>query len=233
MAATPLPGYVIRRSFTRPPADLVRQFEPFASANLSDVMGKDNTFDYRLKPIGSTPRLLGVALTVKTRPGDNLMPMKAIELARPGDVLVIAGGFDHNYSVWGGIMSLMATRKGIVGVLTDGLVRDAAQIKSAGLVVFAAGLTPVGPSKDGRGQINVPVSCGGVIVHPGDIIFGDADGAVCIPQPEARAVLERAHQRIALEESWIVKINHGEFPLISPDEEMIGRGCRFLDEDPE
>jgi regulator of RNase E activity RraA len=232
MAATPLPGYVIQRSFTRPPSDLVSQFGQFASANLSDVMGKDNTFDYRIKPIDPSMHLLGVALTVKTRPGDNLMPMKAIELAQPGDILVIAGEFDVNYSVWGGIMSHMAIRKGIAGVLTDGLVRDAAQIKSTGLVVFAAGLTPVGPSKDGRGQINVPVSCGGVIVHPGDIVFGDADGAVIVPQQEARAVLERAHQRIALEESWIAKINKGEFPPISPDEEMIGRGCRFIDENP-
>lgn len=230
MAVAQLPGYVIRRSFTRPPSDLVSQFQSFASANLSDVMGKDNTFDYRIKPINPPARLLGVALTVKTRPGDNLMPMKAIELAQPGDILVIAGEFDHNYSVWGGIMSLMATRKGIAGVLTDGLVRDAAQIRSTGLVVFAAGLTPVGPSKDGRGQINVPVSCGGVIVHPGDIIVGDADGAVSIPRQQAPAVLERARQRIALEEGWIAKIRQDEFTLISTDEEMIGRGCRFVEE---
>jgi regulator of RNase E activity RraA len=228
MAATPLPGYLIRRSFTRPPAELVSQFGQFATANLSDVMGKENTFDYRIKPIHPSARLLGVALTVKIRPGDNLISMKAIELAQPGDILVISGGFDHNYSVWGGIMSLMARRKGISGVLTDGLVRDAAQIQAAGLVVFAAGLTPVGPSKDGRGQINLPVSCGGIVVHPGDIVVGDADCAVIVPREQAQSVLERAHQRIALEASWMARIEKGEFPLISPDEEMIGRGCQFV-----
>jgi regulator of RNase E activity RraA len=125
-------------------------------------------------------------------------------------------------------MSLMARRKGIAGVLTDGLVRDAAQIQTAGLVVFAAGLTPVGPSKDGRGQINLPVSCGGILVHPGDIVVGDADGAVIVPREQAQSVLERAHQRIALEASWMARIEKGEFPLISPDEEMIGRGCQFV-----
>lgn len=198
-----IPGYVIKRSFTRPPAELVSQFSQFTSANLSDVMGKGNTLDFCVKPVHPGAQLLGVALTVKTRPGDNLLPLKAIELAQPGDVIVIAGGHDTNYSVWGGIMSLMAARQGVEGVVTDGLVRDADQILKAGLIVFATGLTPVGPSKDGRGQINLPISCGGIIVHPGDIVSGDADGVVIIPQQEAEAVLARAHQRIALGENLV------------------------------
>ncbi|MBW7883325.1 MAG: RraA family protein [Caldilineaceae bacterium] len=232
MAAAPQPGFIIRRSFSRPAAELVAKFSQFSTANLSDVMGKGNTLDYRIKSIHSPPpRLLGVALTVKARPGDNLMAMKAIELALPGDVVMIAGGFDTNYSVWGGIMSLMAVRQRIAGVVTDGLVRDVEQIRRTGLAVYAAGLTPVGPSKDGKGQIGTTISCGGVIVHPGDIVYGDGDGVVVVPQREAEAVLERAHQRIALEDSWMEQISHGEFSLVDSDEDLRARGCRFIEEE--
>ncbi|MCJ7624010.1 MAG: hypothetical protein MUO76_10945 [Anaerolineaceae bacterium] len=229
MAEHKIFDYVIKRSFTRPPAELVSKFSRFASANLSDVMGKGNTLDYHVKPVHPGAHLLGVALTVKTRPGDNLLPLKAIELAQPGDVIVIAGGQDTNYSVWGGIMSLMAVRQEVAGVVTDGLVRDADQIQKAGLTVFAAGLTPVGPSKDGRGQINMPICCGGIVVHPGDIVSGDADGVVIIPLQEAKAVLARAHQRIELEESWIARINQGELILMDSDKQFNARGCQIID----
>lgn len=227
MSVASFPGYVIKRGFERPPPELVAQFSAYTTANLSDVMGKLNTLDYRIKPIGQPRRLLGVALTVKTRPGDNLLPLKAIELALPGDVIVIAGEGDTHYSVWGGIMSLMAVRQGVAGVVTDGLVRDAEQIQRAGLAVFSAGLTPVGPSKDGRGQINLPVSCGGVVVAPGDIVRGDEDGVVIVPRHEAEAVLARARERILLEKSWIERIGRGELILIDSDEQFVARGCRI------
>jgi regulator of RNase E activity RraA len=230
MAVAAQPGFIIRRNFARPSADLVSQFGQFASANLSDVMGKANTLDYRIKSIHTpAPQLLGVALTVKARPGDNLMAMKAIDLAQPGDVIVIAGGFDTNYSVWGGIMSMMARKRGVVGVVTDGLVRDCEQIRKTGLVVYASGLTPVGPSKDGRGQIGTPIACGGVIVQPGDVVFGDADGVVIVPQQEAEAVLARAHQRIALEEEWMAGIARDEFVLVDSDQALVARGCQIIE----
>ena len=230
MCPTPKPGFLIQRTFNRPSPELVSQFGQLASAILSDVMGKENTLDHRIKSIHlPAPRLLGVALTVKVRPGDNLMSMKAIELAMPGDIIVISGQFDVNYSVWGGIMSTMAKRRGIAGVVTDGLVRDAEQTRVAGLTVFAAGLTPVGPSKDGRGQIGRPISCGGTIVHPGDIVVGDMDGVVVVPQHEAETVLARAQKRVALEESWLANIKQDKYTLIDTDDELAARGCQFVD----
>ncbi len=233
-AAAPRPGFIVVRSFSRPRPELASEFAQFTCANLSDVMGKENTLDYRIKAIHHpAPRVLGPALTVKARPGDNLMALKAIELAQPGDVIVIASSFDANYSVWGGIMSLMAVRQGVAGVITDGLVRDAEQIRHAGLGVYAAGLTPVGPSKDGRGQINTPISCGGVIVKPGDIIMADTDGVVVIPQTEAADILQRAHARVALENGWIERINRGELILMDSDEELLAKGCQFVDSVPE
>ena len=127
MAVANKPGFTIVKSIDRPDPDLVGQFRGLAAANISDVQGRQNTMDARIKPIYQPMApLYGPAITVKARPGDNLVPFKAIELAEPGDVIVISGALDMNYTVWGGIMSAMSKKKGIAGVVTDGLVRDVA-----------------------------------------------------------------------------------------------------------
>jgi regulator of RNase E activity RraA len=226
----PKPGFTIVRSFARPEAALVEQFGGLASANISDVQGRQNTLDARVKPAYlPVEHLCGTAFTVKARPGDNLLATKAIHMAQPGDVIVIAGSYDTALSVWGGVMSALARKKGIAGVVTDGLVRDVAETRASGLPVFAIGLTPVGPTKEGSGQINLPVSCGGVIVNPGDIIVGDEDGVVVVHREEAAGVLERVHARMRLEAQWFDAIARGEMILEDPDEELIARGAVFVD----
>lgn len=225
------PGFRFIRQFDRPPASLIEQVGSFPAAVVSDVQGRQYTMSARVKSVlTDRASVLGAALTVKARPGDNLASMKAIELARPGDVLVISCDEESNLSVWGGIMSVMAVRQGIVGVVADGLVRDVGQIRSSGLTVFATGLTPAGPTKHGPGQINTTISCGGVIVRPGDIILGDADGVVVVPQEDAPAVIERAQKRIELERTWIEHIERGDYSmLVDSDEKLRGLGCRILD----
>jgi regulator of RNase E activity RraA len=230
MAATTRPGFTIIKSIERADDALVRQFRELVPANISDVQGRQNTMDARVKPIYvPMPKLCGPAVTVKARPGDNLVSFKAIELAQPGDVIVISGAFDMTYSLWGGVMSAMAKAKGIAGMVTDGLVRDVAQTREIGFPVFAIGLTPTGPTKEGIGQLNTPVSCGGVIVHPGDIIVGDEDGVVVVHAKEAPAVLERTHARVALEQSWFERIARGEIFLMDTDDELRARGCAVID----
>lgn len=227
MAATK-PGFTIVKSIERADADLVEKFRNLASANISDVQGKQNTFDAPIKPIYSPMEpLCGTAITVKARPGDNLLSTKAIHMAQPGDVIVIAGGFDMNLSVWGGVMSAMAKKKGIAGVVTDGLVRDVAETRESGLAVFSIGLTPVGPTKESAGQINVPISCGGVIVNPGDIIVGDEDGVVVVRKEEAAAVLDRTHARMELEHQWFEQIARGETILEDSDDDLRARGAEI------
>ncbi|HET7037123.1 MAG TPA: hypothetical protein VFI42_15665 [Thermomicrobiaceae bacterium] len=224
------PGFKIVKSFHRPSPELVDCFRGLAAANLSDVQGRQNTLDARVKPIyAPMPPLCGPALTVKARTGDNLMAFKAIELAQPGDVIVISGGLDQNYSLWGGVMSTMAAQNGLAGVVADGLVRDVAQTRDVGLPVYAIGLTPTGPTKEGAGQINTPIACGGVVVNPGDIVVGDEDGVVVVRQDEAEAVLERVHARIALEQSWFERIARGELFLMDSDEELRARGAEIVD----
>lgn len=224
------PGFRIVKSMSRPGPALIERFSGLAAANISDVQGRQQTLDARVKSIyAPAPPLCGPALTVKARTGDNLVAFKAIALAQPGDVIVISGGFDLNYSLWGGVMSAMAAQQGIAGVVTDGLVRDVAQTRNVGLPVYALGLTPSGPTKEGVGQINEPISCGGVVIFPGDIIVGDDDGVVVVRAGEAEAVLQRVQARVRLEQSWFERIARGELFLMDSDEELRARGAEVID----
>jgi regulator of RNase E activity RraA len=157
------------------------------------------------------------------------MAMKAIAAARAGDVIVISSDGEANLSVWGGIMSSMAVRKGIAAVVTDGVVRDLVQTRDVGFAVWATGNTPAAPTKDGPGQLNTPITCGNVLVFPGDLIFADEDGVVVIRRQEAEAVLERARGRIERENGWLEGIARDDFsPLVDTDEQLRARGCRVV-----
>lgn len=226
----PKPGFTIVKSIERPKPELVDKFRGLAAANISDIQGKLNTLDARVKPAYQPmSHLCGTALTVKARPGDNLLATKAIHMAQPGDVIIIDGGFDMTLSVWGGVMSSMARQNKVAGVVTDGLVRDVAECRETGLPIFSIGLTPVGPTKNSPGQINTPISCGGVIVNPGDIVVGDEDGVVIVRKEEAEAVLERTHERMRLEESWFEQISRGETILFDSDDDLREQGAEIVD----
>lgn len=226
----PKPGFTIVKSIDRPDQQMVEKFRGLASANISDIQGKLNTLDARVKPAYSPMApLCGTAFTVKARPGDNLLATKAIHMAQPGDIIVISGQFDTTLSVWGGVMSSMAKKNGIGGVVTDGLVRDVAECRETGLPIYSIGLTPVGPTKNGTGQINTPISCGGVIINPGDIVVGDEDGVVIVRKEEASAVLDRTHERMNLEQQWFDQIERGETILMDSDDDLRALGADIVD----
>jgi regulator of RNase E activity RraA len=221
------PGFVLVRGVAPTDPALINAFRDVPAALVSDSQGRQLTLHHAVKPIYQPmARLLGAALTVKARPGDNMMAMKAIEEARPGDVLVISSDGESNLSVWGGIMATMAVRRKIAGVVTDGLVRDVAQIRKTGLPVFATGLTPAAPTKDGPGQLNTVIACGNVVVQPGDIVIGDEDGVVIVPRGDAARVLEAMRNRQARERMWLEHIGRDDFsPLVDTDETFRARGC--------
>lgn len=217
-------GFRIYTLIERPPREIVDKYRDFVVANISDSMGRLCTMDYRIKPVyANMSKLSGTAITVQARPGDNLLSLKAIELAQPGDVIVIATGGDTTLSVWGGFMSIMAANKGIAGVVTDGIVRDVQQSRETGLPIFAVGVTPAAPTKEGTGQINTTISCGGVVVEPGDIVVGDEDGVVVVPRSEAGAMIERVHQRIAKEADWMKTVQAGGFIAIDSANDVIAQ----------
>jgi len=202
-------GCRVIREFERAPASLVEGFKNIPASNISDVMNRLYSMQSRISPYGITP-LAGVAYTVKTPIGDNAMIHYALDLAQPGDVLVIDGGGELSRALMGEIMITYAWKKGLAGIVIDGAIRDVDCIKAMPIPVYAAGVTPQGPYKNGYGEINYPVVCGGQVVCPGDIIIGDADGIVVIRREDAPHVLELAKAKLAAETERIGKYRQGD-----------------------
>ena len=184
-------GWQIVSDAPRASRELITRFHGLGTGPICDALGRFAALDYQIKPIDPQMQVVGTALTVWTRPCDNLAVYKALELAQPGDVLVITTENYTNNTIWGELTTLIAQACGIAGMITDGTVRDALAIRACGLPVFARGLTPNSPFKHGPGKINVPITCGGTTVNPGDIIVGDVDGVVVVPLARAEEVLEQ------------------------------------------
>lgn len=210
---TPGPGFRYRRNTRGPSPEVIRRFSAFAAADVSDMMNRLYTMEPAIKPVTPrTLRLLGPACTVKVFPGDNLMVHKSLDLANPGDILVIDASSSMMTAVIGDLVSTKARHRGIAGVVVDGLVRDVDKILALGdLPVFARGTTPLGPLHRGPGEVNYPVSVGGIVVNPGDVIVGDADGVVVVPQDSAEAMLARLDARAAGAAEYEAAVARGDF----------------------
>jgi len=187
-------GLRIFSCISRPPKALIEGFSGIPVANIADNMNRMSCMDAKIRPINDVP-LLGSAFTVKVRPGDNLMLHRALDLAQPGDIVVVDAQGDLTNAIMGELMALWAKKRGIGGFIIDGAIRDIGALKTMGLPIYAAGITPAGPYKDGPGEINVPVACGGIVVNPGDILVGDEDGIVAINPCDAEEILEKARAK--------------------------------------
>lgn len=214
----------------RPDKELVEGFKGLPVANIADEMNRFFCVDARIKPYNNKP-LLGTAFTVKARATDNLFLHKALELAQPGDVIIVDAQGDLTNAITGEIMMTQAAVNGLAGVVIDGAIRDAEAMKELDMPVFAAGVTPKGPYKDGPGEINVPVSCGGVVVNPGDIVVGDADGIVIIRPQDAPVILEKAKAKMAKEQA-IIKGIKDRVPRDKSwiDKGLAAIGCEIIDD---
>ena len=155
--------------------------------------------------------MAGTAVTVRTRGGDNLAVLRAFDHCRPGDVMVIDAGGDLANAVFGGIMSLGGAALGLRGMVIDGAIRDVAEIRERDFPVYARGVSHRGPYKDGPGEINVPVTIGGMVVRPGDVIVGDQDGLVAFAPALAAATIEKALAQHAAEAQTIRAIEEGRW----------------------
>jgi len=193
----------------RPDARLIAEFANMVTPHLSDSMERLYAGGPRLRPMHREGKLAGPAFTVKTAAGDNLLVHKALDAARAGDVIVVdAGGFLDN-AIIGELMMTRAKQRGVAGIVIWGAIRDSAEIGAGTYPVFAAGVTHRGPYKNGPGEINVPVMMGGTPVNPGDIIVGDADGLVAVPQELALQVLASAKAILAKETASMKQILAG------------------------
>lgn len=189
--------------------DLLDAFRGVAVSILSDVMSRLHG-TRGLTPQHRAGRLAGTAVTVKTRPGDNQALHRAYDLLRPGDVLVVDGGGDVGQALVGEIMMSRARAMGVAGFVIDGAIRDVDAFRAADFPCYARGVTHRGPYKSGPGEINVPVAIDGVVVMPGDVIVGDADGVVAFDRIYADDLLRLAREQERREAQALDAIAQGK-----------------------
>ncbi len=223
-------GFRIHRRASKVDAALVERFLSLPVANVSDSMSRITAAGARLRPYHGQKRVMaGPALTVKTRPGDNLLVHKAIDMAEAGDVIVVDAGGDLTNAIIGEIMVYIAQEKEVAGFVINGAIRDAEDVRDCGMAVFAAGVTHRGPYKDGPGEINVPVAIDGMVIEPGDLVIGDGDGVLCVPQGEVPTILAAAEAKHATETKDIEAIRNGTIDRSWVDEALKAKGCEFID----
>lgn len=223
-------GCRIKKNFTRPPKELIEAFAGIPVANIDDNMGRIAAVDASIFPLNPQAKLLGTAFTINAPAGDNLLFHKALDMAEPGDVLVLANKGSMSRSLCGEIMSTYAKSRGLAGIIIDGCVRDSYALRTMDFPVFAKGITPNGPYKNGPGEMNFPVSFAGIIINPGDIIIGDADGLLVIRPEDAEALAKKARAYHASEEKQLEGIKtRGEWARPWVDAKLAEVGFEFVD----
>lgn len=223
-------GCKIKKNISRPDRKLVEAFRNIPVANIDDCMGRIASLDTGLRPINASP-LLGVAFTVRCPAGDNLMFHKALDMAQPGDILVIAAGGSMSRSLCGEIMASYAKSRGIAGFIIDGCIRDRDELAAfTDFPVYARGVIANGPYKNGPGEINFPVAVGNQVICPGDILVGDGDSILVIRPEEAEELARQAAALHVKEEGQLTAIRSGEgFPRPFVDQILEQIGVEYVD----
>jgi RraA family protein len=221
-------GFRIKREISRPQQNVAEAFKDFELADISDHLNRLYTVDPTIRCLaGANKRLVGPACTVKVYPGDNLMVHKALDIAKPGDVLVVDARGSKANAVLGDTISMKARHRGIAGFIVDGYIRDLSGIQEMDYPVYARGGTVVGPLHRAPGEINYPVCCGGVVVNPGDIIIADNSGVVVLPQgciEQLHVELVRHNERAA---AYLEKVRKGEFSNAWVDQLLATARCEI------
>jgi RraA family protein len=220
-------GFRILPFAPQAPRKLVAALKGIVTAHLSDNMNRLHSVAAEIRPFHKRGKLVGTALTVKVAPGDNLMVHKAIDIARPGDVIVVDAGGITTQAIIGEIMSNLAESRGAAGMVIDGSIRDVDAIGASTFPIYACGVTHRGPYKNGPGEINVPVVIGGMVVNPGDIIVGDEDGLVVLPQAIAPGVVKLAKIQAAKEAAILKAIRKRKLDRAWVDQTLRDKGCEF------
>jgi regulator of RNase E activity RraA len=205
----------------------VKRFRVLPVANVSDCMFRLTAGGARLRPLHGSGVMAGPALTVKSAPGDNLMIHKAIDIAEPGDIIVVDGGGELTNSLIGELMLSHAITRGVGGFVINGAVRDADAFPRRKLPVYAAGVTHRGPYKNGPGEINVAIAIDGMVVEPGDLMLGDLDGVLCVPFEHLEAVCSAAEAKKASEDRMMADIEAGKSDRAWVDETLQRLGCEM------
>jgi RraA family protein len=212
-------GFRISYDIKRPSKEVMEELAKYSTPNISDAMSRFGAMDYLIKPLNDKYKIVGPAITVKVRPGDNLMLHKAIDVAQSGDVLVVDTSGCYTNAVFGELMCMSAMAKELGGIVVDGAVRDSDELLELGFPVFTKAIIPTGCDKDGPGEINYLISCGSMPVNPGDIIIGDVNGIVVLPQNDVGELLLNVNKKLNYEARRKTDINDGI--IISKDIDKI------------
>jgi RraA family protein len=223
----PGPSFRVCSDFVRLDATLVKRFQDHAVPDISDALNRLYALESAIKCQTKTEhRLCGPVCTVRVFPGDNLMVHKALDVAKPDDVVVVdGGGIRAANAVLGDTICTKARHRGIAGFVVDGLVRDMPDIDPLNYPVFARGATTIGPLHRGPGEINYPISCGGVVINPGDVIVADASGIVVIPRENAEDTLQRLEADKERKQTYMAAVQRGEFSNAWVDELLRQDNC--------
>jgi 4-hydroxy-4-methyl-2-oxoglutarate aldolase len=209
------PALTTRLDIARLPAQLLADAAQLPTATLHEAGRKIGALPSAIRPLNPRMRVCGQALTVHSPPGDNLWLHRALAISQPGDVMVVfaSGAYEHGY--WGEIMATMAQARGMAGLVIDACVRDGALLAEMGFAVFSRGLCIRGTGKDfgAIGWINHPVLMGDITVHAGDLVVGDGDGVVVLPQERADAIVQAGQQRERDEAAILERLKAGETTL--------------------
>lgn len=222
-------GFRINTVWSRIENATVDSARGIAVSNVSDVMGRINGVSVAIRPWHRGGVLAGSALTVRCRPGDNLMLHKALTMTQPGDVIVVDAGGALDNAIMGELMLARATQAGATGVVIHGAIRDVTEISQQDTPVFASGICHRGPYKDGPGEIGFAISLGGMIVHPGDLIIGDDDGVLALPAASANEILTRAEAKHAAEVKQLQQTISGKYDSSWIDAALQEKGCEIIE----
>ena len=220
-------GYRINPSERYVSQEIVEAYREIPTSIISDNMERLFAMESKIRPFHPKPIMVGHALTIHCPPGDNLVLQKAIEMAEPGDILVFNAGGDTTQAPVGEIVVSNCIRRGVVGLVIDGAVRDSDILPTLSIPVFAKGVTHRGCYKNGPGEINVTIACGGVVVRPGDLVVGDSDGIVIVPYEEAEGVLPKLLKKVEQEEQVLEQIRNKTVDRSGVDQELRDKGYRF------
>ena len=209
----PGPGFRLRYEMNRPDPETVSGLSRHQTPDISDLMNRLYAMEPEIKNMTDPDlRLVGPACTVKVYPGDNLMVHKALDVAQPGDVVVVDTSSSSLTAVLGDLVCTKARHRGIAGFIVDGLIRDLPAIRRLGdFPVFARDVTPKGPLHRGPGEIGHPISCGGIVVNPGDVIVADLNGVVVVPRDISDELLARLDSKAAKESDYVTAVARGDF----------------------
>jgi long-chain acyl-CoA synthetase len=200
----------IRRNFSRPEARIIKKLSQYPTSVISDCLNRMGAMEAGIHSLVRGRPFCGPAVTVEEVEGGNLMSHAALELLQPGDVLVIDAKGTTTRACWGGLQTFMAKERNVAGIVIYGVVRDYEDVVKYGVPVYALGVSPAGPLKGWGGNVNYPISCAGVVVNPGDIVIGDDDGVVVVPQDLAERILPMCERQAAKERQWFEKVGQGE-----------------------